>query len=142
MRWLAAVVVAALFVVGAVVVLTKSDHNVPLVSRTTGLGAAADKLKVKVKRQREPLPHAACPAGLAGCVRVSGRVLYVETVDPDGDGDLHVILADRSLTIIKVPAGVRPAHNPGVGDGVSAAGQMTTGSSNELELHASVFVEN
>ena len=46
-----------------------------------------------------PAPRAArtsraarCPAGVPGCRAVRGTVIYVERVDPDGDGDLHVVV--------------------------------------------------
>ena len=32
---------------------------------------------------------------VAGCASTSGRILFVERVDPDGDGDLHVVVSDR-----------------------------------------------
>ena len=36
---------------------------------------------------------------LAGCRTASGRIVYVEQVDPDGDGDAHFVLAgDDSIT--------------------------------------------
>lgn len=34
------------------------------------------------------------------CASTSGRIVYVERVDPDGDGDLHVVVTDRrSVTL-------------------------------------------
>jgi hypothetical protein len=145
MRQVAALIGLGLVLCAGLLLLTRGDRDLRALSPGKDGMSSARALKETVKevvpgRLRAPLPRAECPVGLANCVRASGRVLYVETVDPDGDGDLHVVLADRSLTIIKVPAGVRPAHNPGVGDGVGAAGQMTTGSSNEPELRAAVFV--
>jgi hypothetical protein len=51
---------------------------------------------------------------------VRGRIVYVERVDPDGDGDLHVVVADGSitapgLTSIDVRPGLRPERDPRVG---------------------------
>ena len=32
------------------------------------------------------------PGEVTGCRAVRGAVIYVERVDPDGDGDLHVVV--------------------------------------------------
>ena len=42
-----------------------------------------------------PLEPARCPAELPDCRTASGRIIYVERVDPDGDGDAHFVLASR-----------------------------------------------
>ena len=39
------------------------------------------------------LKRSTCPADLANCVVASDRVIYVEKVDPDGDGDAHFVTA-------------------------------------------------
>jgi hypothetical protein len=132
--------IGAVLLLAGVVLLIKGHHGI----RGSALPSSSS-LKERLKglapeRLQTTVPEPACPPALADCVRASGHVLYVQPVDSDGDGDLHVVLANRDLTIIKVPAAVRPAQNPGVGDGVGAAGQMTRGSSNEPELHADVFV--
>ena len=36
---------------------------------------------------------------MPGCRAVRGTVLYVERVDPDGDGDLHVVVDAGSITL-------------------------------------------
>jgi hypothetical protein len=112
-----------------------------LARRHDNLRADAGRLKSHLKQENEPLAKPACPAGVAGCVSVSGRVVYVETVDPDGDGDLHVVVADGSvtapgLTSIKVTSGLRPARNPLVGDRAAAAGTVVAGSHGERQIHA------
>lgn len=89
-------------------------------------------------------PKASCPANVTGCRSVRGRVVYVERVDPDGDGDLHVVLAGGAITLpglsaVKVTRDLRPARTPRVGDGVAAAGPVQQGSHSESELHALVF---
>ena len=35
------------------------------------------------------------PAELSNCRSASGRIIYVERVDPDGDGDAHFVLVSR-----------------------------------------------
>ena len=40
-------------------------------------------------------PRPRCPAEAGNCREADGRILYVERVDPDGDGDAHFVLASR-----------------------------------------------
>lgn len=85
---------------------------------------------------------ARCPAGLEGCRRTKGRIVYVEAVDPDGDGDAHFVVVDPQgislpgLTAIDVRKGLRPEPLPGVGDLISAAGPVQTGSYGQDQIHA------
>ena len=87
-------------------------------------------------------PAAQCPAGLAGCRTVSGRIVYVEAVDPDGDGDAHFVLADidsvtgPGITVVDVRADLRPQPLPGIGDHLSAAGPVATGSHGQQQIEA------
>jgi hypothetical protein len=76
-----------------------------------------------------------------GCRTVRGTVVYVEHVDPDGDGDLHVVVTGGSITLpgmtsIDVAADLRPRRDPGIGDRVSAAGPVQTGSYGQSQIHA------
>ncbi|HEX5982773.1 MAG TPA: hypothetical protein VFY69_01060 [Solirubrobacterales bacterium] len=83
-----------------------------------------------------------CPAGVAGCRETEGRIVYVERVDPDGDGDAHFVIADPQgitlpgLTAIDVRRGLRPQPLPGPGDLISAAGPVQTGSYGQSQIHA------
>lgn len=83
-----------------------------------------------------------CPSGLPSCRTTEGRIVYVERVDPDGDGDAHFVIADPQgitlpgLTAIDVRKGLRPHPLPGVGDLVSAAGPVQTGSYGQSQIHA------
>src|SRR5205085_7464351 len=60
-----------------------------------------------------------CPPGLPGCRTTKGRIVYVERVDPDGDGDAHFVVIDPQgitlpgLTSIDVRRGLRPQPLPG-----------------------------
>jgi hypothetical protein len=87
-------------------------------------------------------PAAQCPAGLAGCRTVSGRIVYIEAVDPDGDGDAHFVLADSDgvtgfgISVVDVRADLRPQPLPGVGDQISAAGPVATGSFGQRQIEA------
>ncbi len=83
-----------------------------------------------------------CPAGLRDCRTTKGRIVYVERVDPDGDGDAHFVIADpqgitlRGLTAIDVRKGLRPSPLPGPGELISAAGPVQTGSYGQSQIHA------
>ena len=96
-------------------------------SALPGVGTQVDQAREKVSgvkeriaRERAPLPRSECPPGLSGCRAVSGRIVLVESVDPDGDGDLHVVIADGSVTSLGLSAvdvrpGLRPARDPQAG---------------------------
>jgi hypothetical protein len=83
-----------------------------------------------------------CPPGLPSCRSTRGRIVYVERVDPDGDGDAHFVIVDPQgitlpgLTAIDVRKGLRPDPLPGPGDLVSAAGPVQTGSFGQSQIHA------
>jgi len=83
-----------------------------------------------------------CPAGVPSCRTAQGRITYVERVDPDGDGDAHFVIADPQgitlpgLTFIDVRKGLRPDPLPGIGNLVSAAGPVQTGSYGQSQIHA------
>jgi hypothetical protein len=85
---------------------------------------------------------ARCPAGLDNCRSASGRIVYVERVDPDGDGDAHFVISDpqgitlEGLTVIDVRRGLRPDPLPGPGDVISAAGPVQEGSYGQSQIHA------
>jgi hypothetical protein len=90
------------------------------------------------------LPAARCPPRVAGCRTARGRIVLVEAVDPDGDGDLHVVVTGGSVTApgfsaIDVRAGLRPKRDPRIGDVASAAGPVQTGSYGQRQIHALVF---
>jgi hypothetical protein len=91
-----------------------------------------------------PLKPAQCRDAIPDCAAVIGRIVYVERVDPDGDGDLHVIVAAGSislpgLTAIDVRKGLRPRQDPRIGDRATAAGPVQTGSYGQDQIHALSF---
>ena len=144
MRWVAAVFAAAVVTLGAVVVLANDDKDIPLLSKTNDIRGDANKLKDRIERERKPLPRPPCAAGVPKCASVSGRVVYVERVDPDGDGDLHVVVTGGSvttpgLTAIDVRPGLRPARDPRIGDRAAASGPVQTGSHDQSQIHALNF---
>jgi hypothetical protein len=79
---------------------------------------------------------------MPSCRTTEGRITYVERVDPDGDGDAHFVIVDSQgitlpgLTAIDVRKGLRPHPLPGVGDLISAAGPVQTGSYGQSQIHA------
>ena len=91
------------------------------------------------------LEPARCPAEAGtACVAHTGRVVTVESVDPDGDGDLHVIAAGGSvtapgITIFDVSKALRPAVDPRPGDRVTGAGPVYRGSFGQRQIEVTVF---
>ncbi len=69
-------------------------------------------------------------------------VLYIERVDPDGDGDAHVVLASAEgitapgISVIDIAAELRPDPLPRPGDQVAAAGPVYTGSYGQRQIEA------
>jgi hypothetical protein len=135
--------VVALLAAGALVLLARDAENGPLADRDPpsrdggGEGRGAE-------REDESLQRARCPARVDGCESVIGRIVFVERVDPDGDGDLHVVIADGSislpgLTAVDVKPSLRPRQDPGVGDRATAAGPVQTGSYGQSQIHALRF---
>jgi hypothetical protein len=88
------------------------------------------------------LVPAECPPAAANCRTASGRILYVERVDPDGDGDAHFVLASREgvtgpgISVIDVKRSLRPSPLPGPGDSISAAGPVYRGSYGQRQIEA------
>lgn len=91
------------------------------------------------------LGASSCPPELSNCVVASGRVIYVEAVDPDGDGDAHFVTSSRQgvtlpgITIFDVKAGLRPDPLPGVGDLVGGAGPVYPGSRGQKQIEVIEF---
>ena len=85
-----------------------------------------------------------CPrdAPPPGCRTAVGRVLYVEAVDADGDGDAHFVLASTQgisapgITAVDVKRELRPRRLPRVGDVVAAAGPVYRGSFGQRQIEA------
>ena len=103
------------------------------------------------RRRGHAAPRAAAARARAAArtsrtaARTSGRIVYVERVDPDGDGDLHVVVTDRrgvtlrGLTAIDVSKELRPRRDPRVGERAAAMGPVQTGSYGQSQIHALVF---
>jgi len=95
--------------------------------------------------QPAELPPVACPPDVPNCVSATGRVLYVEKVDPDGDGDAHFVTASKEgvtgpgITIFDVRADLRPDPLPGVGDLVGGAGPVYPGHAGQKQIEVVDF---
>jgi hypothetical protein len=139
------------FVAAAVVAMLATAFGCGETDATTEMGATADSAAEsqasqrpasRVKTKPEHVAPSQCPAGLPSCRSTEGRIVYVEKVDPDGDGDAHFVVVDPrgitlpGLTAIDVRKGLRPDPLPGIGDLVSAAGPVQTGSYGQSQIHA------
>jgi hypothetical protein len=114
-------------------------------AREAARRAGAEAAERVPARRAPALRKARCPGDAEpSCRAVRGRIVYVERVDPDGDGDLHVVVADGSitapgLTSVDVRPGLRPDRDPHVGDVATAAGPVQRGSIGQSQVHALVF---
>lgn len=138
MRVFALVLLVAAVVAAA---LPIDDRRTAAESRTV---AAAPTATAAPARAQRDVPRSDCGTDVPGCRTVRGTVLYVEHVDPDGDGDLHVVVAAGSITLpgltsIDIARDLRPRRDPEIGDRVSAAGPVQTGSYGQSQIHALDF---
>ena len=107
--------------------------------------ASGAQTATRVSAPAATLKRATCPSDLRGCRSAIGRVVLVESVDPDGDGDLHVVVTDpngvtlRGLTSVDVSKDLRPRRDPRVGDRAAAMGPVQTGSFGQSQIHALEF---
>lgn len=105
-------------------------------------GGDDDDAPSREKSPAETVTPSHCPSDLAGCRTTEGRIVFVERVDPDGDGDAHFVVSDPQgitapgLTAIDVRKGLRPDPLPGPGDLISAAGPVQLGSFGQSQIHA------
>jgi len=96
------------------------------VAAASGLGASAP----------------ACPPQAANCAAASGTIVYIQRIDPDGDGDAHFVLRSGDsitlpgISVIDVAKGLRPRPLPPVGALVAAAGPVYPGSYGQHQIQA------
>jgi len=115
--------------------------NGPPSSSSSGEEPVISRQPEKRPRRSKVAPSL-CPSGLPSCRTTKGLIVYVERVDPDGDGDAHFVIVDPQgitwpgLTAIDVRKGLRPHPLPGAGDLISAAGPVQTGSYGQSQIHA------
>lgn len=96
----------------------------------------------KPSRPAKPgVRRARCPAGAGNCAAATGRIVFLEPVDPDGDGDLHLVVAGGGVTgpgisVLDISRELRPKRDPRVGDLASAAGPVYRGSYGQRQIQA------
>jgi hypothetical protein len=135
-RWLVAILVLAAVVAAALPI--DDQRDAPAESRQ----AAPPEPSATPAPKRRDVRKARCREGVPGCQTVRGTVIYVERVDPDGDGDAHFVLVDPHgitaprLSVIDVERDLRPDPLPGPGDLLSAAGPVYTGSYGQRQIQA------
>ena len=122
--------------------LARDRADAPLVDRGGETGPRGER--PERERRRARLKPARCPRGVERCRSVTGRIVYVEAVDPDADGDLHVVIAAGGislpgLTAVDVRPGLRPRRDPRAGDRATAAGPVQTGTYGQSQIHALRF---
>ena len=104
-----------------------------------------DATPTPAPRSEPALKRPRCRADVPKCRSTSGQIVFVERVDPDGDGDLHVVVTDRrgvtlrGLTAIDVSKELRPRRDPRIGEQAAAMGPVQTGSYGQSQIHALVF---
>jgi hypothetical protein len=102
-------------------------------------------MRQRTDESQATIREASCPPGEANCEAATGTVIYVEAVDPDGDGDAHFVLdSDESITgpgisVIDVRRDLRPHPLPRPGHLVSAAGPVYRGSYGQRQIQADVL---
>jgi hypothetical protein len=83
-----------------------------------------------------------CPDDAVNCESASGRIAFVERVDPDGDGDAHFVLVSAEsitapgVSVVDVRAGLRPDPLPEPGDALAASGPVYEGSYGQRQIEA------
>lgn len=90
---------------------------------------------------------ATCPTSTKsplGCRAVRGRVLAIQSYDPDGDGDLHVIavggdVTAPGITVFDVRTPLRPKRDPVKGEFVTGAGPVFRGSLKQRQIQVDEF---
>jgi hypothetical protein len=71
------------------------------------------------------------------CEHVSGRVVWIQRRDPDGDGDRHLLIAGHyRLRIVKLAASMPVPDLPRVGTRVDAVGWLMRGGSGHDEINS------
>jgi hypothetical protein len=107
-----------------------------------GEGTATATTTAAAPDPSPPLRPPPCPDDAANCERASGRIVYVERIDPDGDGDAHFVLVSEEgitapgISVIDVEARLRPDPLPRPGDVLAAAGPVYEGSYGQRQIEA------
>jgi hypothetical protein len=113
--------------------------------RTVSTEEPAETKTVLPEEPEPTLPPMECPAELTNCEVASGSVIYVEAVDPDGDGDAHFVtlsnqsITSTAITVFDVKPELRPNPLPGRGDLVGGYGPVYEGSFGQRQIEVIEF---
>ena len=110
-------------------------------SETVATTATPTTTREKKPPRAPSVKRATCPADADNCAAATGRIIYIEAVDPDGDGDLHLVILGGDVTfpgvsVLDIERDLRPRRTPRVGDSASAAGPVYTGSYGQKQIQA------
>lgn len=114
-------------------------------AKTTTTGETGPEPDPEPEVKAPVLAKSTCPADLTNCVVASGRIIYVEAVDPDGDGDAHFVTASSEsvtgpgITIFDVNKDLRPDPLPGIGDLIGGAGPVYPGHAGQKQIQVTEF---
>lgn len=134
LRRVAAVLLVLIALVAVVAIVALAPGSYQTYPRTSLLTAAG--------QQAAPAWTHACWAVARWrrdrlCGHVSGRVVWIQHHDPDGDGDRHLIVVGHlHPRIVKVAPTLPVTHLPGYGTRIDAVGYLHRGGSGNLELIA------
>jgi hypothetical protein len=123
----------------------ESDSPSPMTATETDSAPRERAERKNDRRAGSRLVAARCPRSATNCRAATGTVVYVERVDPDGDGDLHVVILDASslsapgVTVLDVSRELRPDRDPVGGDLVTGAGPVYRGSYGQRQIQVTVF---
>ncbi|WP_320671211.1 hypothetical protein [Patulibacter defluvii] len=134
------------------------DDRPPTTTTTTSATTTTAERPATTTRERPAAPRppaswtASCPtptpSPVYGCRAVRGRVIAIESVDPDGDGDLHVIAREElpeggvtlpGISVLDVRKDLRPRRDPQRGELVTGAGPVFRGSFRQKQVQVDVF---
>ncbi len=74
------------------------------------------------------------------CAHVTGRVVWTQRHDPDGDGDRHfIVVAKLHPRIVKIAPSLPVSHLPRYGTRIDAVGYLYLGASGKMEISAVRF---
>jgi hypothetical protein len=132
----ALLLVVALLAIAAVVALAPGSYETyPRSALLTAAGQREAPTWTRpcwalAREQREPT-----------CAHVSGRVVWIQHHDPDGDGDRHLVVVGRlHPRVVKIPKELPVSQLPGYGTRIDAVGYLFRGSSGSLEVIAARLV--
>src|SRR5262245_33177272 len=93
-RMIAMCLVGALLLAGAVAGCGDAESTTSSGEEPKVIERSPSKDHGKRTGAKERVQASHCPGGHPSCRSAEGRIVYVERVDPDGDGDAHFVIRD------------------------------------------------